>query len=178
MKKYSNLFKGFISTIVSTIGGFLGSYAGASNTSKQFRRIGIPCIIASMAYGYTQNLWVLTIGLMILVLSIGYGTPSHNDEGSVLGKFWHKITKGNELYTNLLTRGTISILICLSLLSIPIIKNNWNLYKLCSLGIILSYTNFTWRDLGTFKFLKKDLLWSEFIVYFSIVGLSAILIQF
>ncbi len=53
------------------------------------------------------------------------------DEGSTLGQFWFKLVSkiGQNLtktllFTSILTRATIGIGICISLLSVPILKRN------------------------------------------------------
>lgn len=176
--------KNFILTFLnSSIGGFLGAFAGADKTSKNWRRYCIPGLIISNAYNYTQNLWVLLIGIMIGILSLGYGIPDSTDEGSTLGKFWYKIGTriglGGSviaLFSNLCTRGTISIGLVFSLLILPLIKGNWVIYGWGSLIFIIIFITLSWRDLGQFTLLKKKLLWCDFIVYFTLVILSLILI--
>ena len=179
IKKY------LLSFLDSLFGGFLGAFAGADNTSKNWRRFCIPGLIVSNAYNYTQNLWVLTIGIMILVLSLGYSVPDETSRGSVLGRFWNKIcfkipvflTK-RYFFCNLFTRGTISIVLMLTLLILPIIKGNWILYKNLSLLFIFVYSTISWRNLGNFIIFYKTLIWSEFIVYSILVGIAMILIYF
>jgi hypothetical protein len=98
-------------------------------------------------------------------LSLGYG------ENSFLRKFW----KQNNYYT----RGTIGILISLSLLILPILKNNWLYYIIGSVGIILVWALISWQGFGYFKvkFFGKEyeLLKVDFITY-SITGLCVLFI--
>jgi len=173
----------------STIGGLLGAFGGAENTTKGWRRIGIPLLITLSALFVVRNWWVLSIMSMSGALSIGYGKPcfipGYEDEGSALGQFWYKLaskmgqnTTKTLLYTDILTRATIGTIICISLLSIPILKENWLIYILCSLGIIISYASLSWRNMGTFKAFSKDLTYSEFISFSIIVLLSQILIKY
>jgi len=159
-----------------TIGGLLGALGGTDGVSKGVRRYGIPLLITLSALCIIQNWWVLTIMSMVGALSMGYGMPCFikgwEDEGSSLGKFWYylvlkrgyKATKAY-LLASICTRVTIGLLICLSLISIPILKGNWLIYSLCSLGITIVWGALSWRDLGIFKFFKKNLTWSEFITY-------------
>ena len=159
-----------------TIGGLLGAFGGADQTSKAWRRICIPSLITLYALYMLHNWWLITIMSMCGVLSIGYGIPDSTDEGSSLGKFWYNLFNGNHLLTDIFTRGTIGLLVSLSLISIPILKGNWLIYGLCSLGIITVYSTISWRALETFKAFKKDLLYSEFIVYTVLSILAKILI--
>lgn len=181
MKKIDTIKSG----IISIISGFLGAFAGADNTSKNWRRLMIPLMLSGLAYSHLHSLWCLTIMLMAFALSLGYGIPdicitdyfygSVNkviDEGSTLGKFWYKIFQGNHLLADLFTRGTIGILISLSLISIPIITGKWLIYFITSSIVIKTYAILSWRDLGVFYFKEKTLLWSEAITY-GIVGLMA-----
>jgi len=170
LKKLSSLL------FFGTIGGLLGAFGGAENTTKGWRRLGIPLLITLSALCIMRNWWVLSIMSMAGVLTIGYGMPCFNphweDEGSTLGRFWYYtvLKRGyNEtktyLLASILTRTTIGLLICLSVVSIPILRGNWLIWVLCNLGIIGVFGFISWKDLGTFKAFKKDLLWSEFITY-------------
>jgi signal transduction histidine kinase len=94
---------------------------------------------------------------------------------SKLGEFFLNLCKQNKFWANTLTRTVIGILVCLSLVSIPIIKHNWLIYGFCMVGIILTYALLSWRDLGTYYLFKKPLLWSETLLY-GIITLGSILI--
>jgi len=173
---------------IGSIGGLLGAFGGAENTTKGWRRLGIPLLITLSALCLLRNWWVLSIMSMAGVLSIGYGMPGFipgwEDEGSKLGQFWYyrllkrgyNATKTSFL-ANILTRATIGLLICISVVSIPILKGNWFVYILCSIGMIGSYATLSWRDLGTFKFKNKQLLWSEFIPFSIIVILAQVIVK-
>lgn len=79
---------------------------------------------------------------------------------------------------NITTRGTIGLLVGLSLFSIPIIKGNWLIYLIGCLSIILGYGLLSWRDLGVIKMGDYYLLKSDLITY-GIIGLvSGVLIYF
>jgi len=173
--------KKLLSTIgLGVIGGLLGAFGGAGGTSKQWRRLGIPLLITFTAILIIHNYWILTIMSMCGALSIGYGIPCfiplYEDEGSLFGKFYFNLFKGNEFLANITTRGTIGIILSLSLISIPILKGNWLVYGLCSFGIISIYSTVSWRNLKTFKAFGKDLLYSEFITYTILSILTEILI--
>ena len=158
---------------VAILTALLGAMGGQGH--KQYRRIYIPLFITILAFLYIGfNYWTLVfIMLMILPFSIGYGIPCPSDEDpSAFGSFWYRISHQNDLLANILTRGTIGLMVSLSLIPIPIIKRNWLLYTIASLLIIITYSNFAWRDLGVLKMGEKHLLWSDLIVY-GIIGLGA-----
>lgn len=157
------------------IGGWAGAFAGADKTSKAWRRILIPGLLTAYAYSNTESLLVITIMSMAAPISMGYGIPDETDEGSELGRFWYKIFKGNHKLADIATRGTIGKLIALSLLSIPIIKGNWIIYFVGSLGIILTNSLISWRGFGTFKLFGKELSWVEFVTW-GLITLFGVLI--
>ena len=146
--------------------GLLGAYSGAEGTSKAFRRFGIPLLVLAFSGFYLRDIRVFGVLLMSLPLSMGYGVPSPGeDKGSFIGRLYYKLTKSNHYLTNLLTRGTVGLLISLSLIVIPIIKGNWLVYIIGSLVIIGVYATLSWRDLGIFEWRGKKLLKSEAVVY-------------
>jgi hypothetical protein len=153
------------SAIIGVICGLLGAWAGAEGTNKLWRRFIIPFTLTGLAWGYLHNWWVLTMMSMFFALSAGYGIPSPTDKGSLIGRFWYKIWKGNTTLANIYTRGTIGFLVNLSFISIPIIKGNWITYTISSISILLAYTIFSWRDLGGFYYKGKRLLWVDVITY-------------
>jgi len=183
MSKIKDLFNKISGFFIPLLGGLLGAIGGSGN--KPARRIGIPVTLAGYAYSNTQNLWVITICSMICVLSIGYGIPDVDylidptkDKGSFLGRFFYKLFKGNHVLADIFTRGTCGLLIALSLISIPIIKDSWMIYGGCSLGIILTNALLSWRNLGTFKLFGKELSWVEFATWGLITLLAVIIIYF
>jgi magnesium-transporting ATPase (P-type) len=154
-----------------------GAIGGFNN--KILRRILIPFTLAGLLYGKTQNLWSILVMLMSAPLSMGYGQPSPDDnKPSFLGKIFYKITKENKLWSNILTRGTIGVLITLSLFIIPVLRHNYITFGVCSLGIILVNATISWRDLGYFEYNKMKLLKVEAIVWGIISLLVAISIYF
>lgn len=168
--------KYFISSFIGMITGFYGAWGGASHTSKAWRRTLIPAVIMLYATisGYFEygllSLWHITIMSMNGALSFGYGIPSANDSGSTLGKFYYNLFNSNHLMADLFTRGTVGLMVSLSLISLPIIKGNWLMYGIGSICIIAVYSNISWRDFGSIKVFKKNLLIVDIITY-STVGL-------
>lgn len=159
--------------LLPIFGGLLGAIGGSGN--KPARRFGIPFMLSGLAYQKFENPIVFSIMIMCGILSIGYGIPSYIyvlgqspilvDEGSILGRFYYKLFKQNHKLTDIATRGTIGKLIALSMISIPIIKHNWIIYIICSLGIILTNALLSWRNFGTFVFNNKELNKVEFIIW-------------
>ena len=166
------IFNGIKSIFISLTCALLGALGGADGYSKAWRRIGIPFVIAGLAWSYLHHWLIFSIFSMIAVLSLGYGVPDSSDSGSHLGRFFYWIFRGNHFLTDIFTRGTIGFLICLTLLSIPLIKSNWIVYIIGSLIIKNVYIWLSWRDLGGFYFNGKRMIWSEAITY-GTVGLIA-----
>lgn len=173
---------------ISFIGGLLGSFAGAKNTTKGWRRIGIPLLIILITLCILRNAWCVTIMFMSFVLAMGYGMPCIRDAGSSLGRCWARIFPYHvllktpkdlklRLLAGIFTRITIGLLICLSMLSIVILRRNWGIFTLSSIGIIGVFGAISWRNLKSFNFLGKELLWSEFWAYFSVVFMAQLMIK-
>jgi len=189
--------KKFLSEIklsgISAIIGFIGAYAGSEGTSLLWRRCGISLIFTVCALIEIKSLWVILLMSIWGALSIGYGIPENliyninkklvilpeGDEGSTLARFWYKITKGSHLWTDILTRGTVALIISIAFLVIPILKGNWIWYLIGSLGIILVYAVNSWRGYGvfevTFKGKKYYLLKVDFVTY-SVLGICGLMI--
>ncbi len=176
LKKLFNILKSFR---ISTIIGIIGAIGGQG--PKWIKRFVIPIIFTFFALGYIRNFWCLTIMSMSIFLSMGYGIPSWDDEGSKLGQYFYKLFKSNEVWANIFTRGIIGLGIALSFLSVPILKGNWFQYLLGSLGIILVWALNSWRGYGILKvkiFGKEyECLKVDFVTYFvtSICGLMIIM---
>jgi len=162
-------------TIIALITGLLGSFGGAEQTIKNWRRIGIPVIFTIIALVFIQHWLVLSILAMIGVFCIGYGLPEEDprwglDEGSVIGRFWYyffkKKTKHYELWANLLTRGVIGAVLGLSLVSIPIITKKWLIYAIITIVNISIYSGLSWRYfLANLNIKGKELLITDVITY-------------
>ncbi len=168
-----------LTSITSLLGGILGSLSGSDNSNKIYRRIFIPLLIISQAYYKTDSILVLTIFSMIFPLSLGYGIPDFGDKGSKLGAFFYfKVFNYNHRLADLFSRGTIGALISLSLISIPVIRHNWVIYGLCSLGIILTNSFISWRNFGEFKLLGKEISVVETVVWGVVTLLSLTIIYY
>ena len=181
MSKLKNiLFKIAGSSLVFVI-GFLGAFAGSSGTSKSWRRIGIPVIFTVSALISLKSFWVILLMSIAGWLCCGYGIPDLYDEGSAIGRFYYKLFNQNHFYSDVCTRGTIGFLISISFIIVPLLKHNWLVYILGSLGIILTYALISWRDFGTFTFKLKNktyyLLKVDILTY-SILGICGLLIIF
>jgi len=179
LKKLQNLFNRIYSFIFPGLAGLFGSLTGSENGKKMLRRFFIPASITSLAFSKTESILTLSIMSMMGFFSMGYGIPGMGgDAGSKLGRFFYRLTKQNHLLSDLLTRGTIGLGVSISLISVPIIKQNWLIYGISSLAIILAYALISWRGLGQFTLFNKKLNWSEFILYTIIALASVILINF
>ena len=67
----------------------------------------------------------------------------------------------------------------LILICIPFIKGgNWIVYMICSIGIKTSFAMISWQDLGVYKLLGKQLLWSDTWNYFFVTLFILITIFF
>ena len=178
MKKIKLISSNIYASLLVSIGWLLGALGGSSGGNKAYRRFALPLLITGLAYLDTESILVLTILSMCGIYSIGYGLPGPNDpKPSQLGAFFFNLCHQNIFWANTLTRTVIGLLVCLSLISIPIIRHNWGVYGLCSLGIILVWALISWKDLGTYYLGKIPLLWSEFILYGLITIFSIIMIK-
>lgn len=172
MKKLLNKISAFLLPI---FGGLLGALGGSVN--KSFRRVLLPLMIFGFAYSVTESFWVLSILSLMGVLSIGYGIPDATDEGSFLGRFYYKLFNHNHFLADIFTRGTIGLLIGLSLVSLPIIKHAWLIYSICLVGIVLTQSLVSWRNLGTYKLFNKELSWVESITWGLITLFATLIIK-
>ena len=169
------IFEGLKLAPIALFSGLIGAFAGADGTSKAWRRYVLPLSFLGLIWSNMSSWWSFTVLGMIGAFSLGYGVPDSNDGGSPIGRFWYEVfilyrQRRRHVLTDIFTRGTVSLVIVLSLIGIPIVKNNWTEYLLYSLGILLVYSGLSWRDLGAFKFRGKILLYSEMIIY-SIIGI-------
>lgn len=184
--KLKNLLNKLLSLIIVPLGALLGALGGAGQ--KSLRRVLIPISITGLAYLQLESILTLTIISMIGALSAGYGIPEFEehggsimpievDKGSAIGRFWYNLFHQNHLLADVFTRGTCGLFISLSLISIPIIKHNWLVYGLCSLGIILTQSLISWRNLGSYKLFNKELSWVETITWGLIVLFAVLIIK-
>ncbi|MFA5048599.1 MAG: hypothetical protein WC516_06265 [Patescibacteria group bacterium] len=158
-------------TSIAFVFSFLGSLGGSQNSRKAIRRYGIPSITFFLVFLKTlnlfpENLWLLTIFSMVAVLSLGYGRVTNDDSNpSCLGIFYNKLFPNRPVVQDCLIRGTVGLLMCVSLLSIPCILNNWVSYFLGCFIIMLGYTIVSWRSLGNLIMGKYELCYSDVINY-------------
>lgn len=176
MNKIKSIFKKISSYLIVPCCGIMGALGGADNSSKSLRRIFIPFALFGFAFTQLENIYVITIMFLSFVFAIGYGIPDATDEGSALGRFWYKFWNKNHRLADIFTRGTVGVLASLALISIPVLKHNWKIYVLCSLGIILTYAFISWRNLGQYRLFNRNLNWSETLTYGLITLFTVILI--
>lgn len=93
--------------LVAALSAILWSLGG-SGKGKIFRVLGVP-LSAGVFVGLSARSFVCG-ALAAAVLSIGYGIPSVNDEGSSLGRFfYYGIAKRSDSEATLWTRGTLAL---------------------------------------------------------------------
>lgn len=175
MNKFLNSIK---CSLTSAVCAFLGAFAGAEGTNKNWRRFLIPFALSGLAYRHLKDWRCILIMTMMGAFSLGYGIPDETDEGSGIGRFFYRIFHQNVLLANIFTRATIGFIVSLSLIWIPIIKGNWLTYLVCSLIVKSVYGSISWRDLGGYWFKGKYLLLVDIIVYSTIGLIASILIYF
>jgi len=162
--------------IISIINGILGALTGAG-AGIIYRKILIPVILLTIAFIVLHHPLVLLLLGIAVVLRMGYGIPCESDpKPSLLGEFWYEYfslyPKYQQLLADIFTRGTIGLLIALFCICIPLIKHNWLTYIICSIGIIITFSTLSWRDLGVYRLFNLQLLWSETVIY----GMMSLLI--
>ena len=90
-------------------------WALGGSVKKAYRRIGVPVAVA-IFLSLVLSEWIrpaLTIPGAFGILSIGYGIPSTQppDAGSVLGRFFFKLSPR---WADVLTRGSIFVMLALN----------------------------------------------------------------
>lgn len=153
-----------IVVLLSIVCGCLGAYAGSQNTSKAWRRYGIPFII--VVFGCFHTWWSLLSLSLIGILSSGYGIPDGNDSGSSLGRFWYKVFDSHKMI-DVGVRGTIGLLIIISCLYAPILSQKWVFYGVSAGVYLLIHILFTAIISGepVIKTGNKQFLVEDFIAY-------------
>jgi hypothetical protein len=146
-------------------GGLCGAVGGADNSSKSIRRILLPLTYSGYMYQQTENIMSFLLMFFSLAFSMGYGIPDETDKGSVLGRFWYKITNKNHSLSDIFTRGTIGITEIIILTTIPLLYKNWIPYIVSSAIILLANICVSWRNLGCVTMFNRKLLWSEIMLY-------------
>ncbi|MCG3177015.1 MAG: hypothetical protein MOGMAGMI_01979 [Candidatus Omnitrophica bacterium] len=115
-------FVGPILAVIAALAcAFLWAFGG-SGAGRAWRFVGVPLVaLAAIALARVpvELLHALaSTGAALGVLTIGYGIPSTQppDAGSFLGRFFYKLAGQNGLTANLLTRGTLALLLGLAYL--------------------------------------------------------------
>jgi hypothetical protein len=149
--------------------GLFGALGGSEDGNKSYRGIIIPIFLIVMSYFHLETSKILYLSILFATFAVSYGRTSP------LKLFYEKLFNNNQFYTDILTRGTLGTLMTLSLIIIPIIKQNWILYIIVSFIIINIYSWISWRSLRSFYFWNIHLTESEFWTYFGL-GLGASLL--
>lgn len=161
---------------------FFGAIGGSENSTKDWRRIGIPVTFFLCGLWSTKfNPWVVIILIQHFILRLGHGIPDSTDDGSLIGRFFYKLFNSNETLANILTRGFISTLMCVTFIIIPILKGNWFEYFYCSVGIILIFALLAWRNLGTYTFKIKNVAYyacTSDVLCYGFLGIAGLKIIF
>ncbi len=177
--------------LLPLIGAYLGSLGGQG--VKEWRRVVLPIIFSIIGVISLQSYWGILLGTFGIWVSIGYGIPDYNsgkvienykleeilnqDEGSFLGRFWYKIFNYNHFLADIFTRGTVGFGMCLTGLVCPILKENWLMYAIGCLLIMIGQTVFSYRGWGEVKVFGKNLLVSDLWNYgFIFIGYLLMLI--
>jgi len=146
-----------LNTILIITCGFLGGWAGAEGTSKNWRRIGIPVIIALAKW----NWWGL---LSAAPLRLGYGIPDGPpplDQGSLIGRFfYYKVTKENPFWAAVCTRFVIGVLLGGTIA--VVVRNIW---PIPILGITMPLFGAVIKTEPQIKVFGKVLNTEEIIIY-------------
>lgn len=176
MNKKPNIFQKISGIFLSIICGFLGALSGAEHSCKFFRRFLVPLCLSGFSFWRSESILDLLIITMSFAFSLGYGMPCPDDpKPSVLGKFWYGIFNSNYYWANIFTRLTIGCLVCLSLISIPLIRKNFLTYAIGCAIILLSYGLLSWRSLGSYTIFNRQLLVSETLIYSIIATVTVLL---
>lgn len=157
-KKLSNL-----KYLLPLIGSYLGALGGQG--VKQWRRIVLPIILAVVGALALQSWWGILLGTFGAWASIGYGVPSPTDDGSTLGRFWYNLLNRNHRLTDIFTRGTVGLGMCITGLVCPLVRGNWLMYGIGCFLIMLGQTVFSYRGWGEVSIFGKNLLVSDLINY-------------
>ena len=148
-------------------GGFLGSWAGAEGTDKNWRRIGVPVLSVVWGVLIFWHVWPILLMSRAGILSLGYGIPDVSDDGSKIGAFWFKIFRHNHEKTRLFTRLTIGIAEAFSIIWIPLFSHMWGLYIIFS--VLIVGNNILWGTVvseeGSIKIFGKKLLLEEAYIH-------------
>lgn len=149
--------------------GLLGMYAGSRNTNLAWRRWGIALLVvlnAEIVYAHWSMLFIMS---MVGALSMGYGVPDETDDGSKLGAFFYRLTKKNHWATDMLTRGTVGIMVAFSCIPLPLYTGEWVKWFVISFLIVGSYVLYgpIIENEPVIHTKKYTFLIEDFLLYFS-----------
>jgi len=166
-----------MNNLVTFLWALLGGLGGQGK--KSLRRFGIPTELVLIGYYYLRSFWSIGFFSYCASLSLGYGLPSINDpKPSKLGLFAYKFFPYklenqdkkdllNKKLCGATVRGIIALLKVCSIFPLLIVGKNLIYLLIGSICLVLSNLIITWIDpKGTFKFFKKEILFSEFWLYF------------
>jgi len=149
--------------LLPILGAYLGALGGQGD--KEWRRIVLPIIFSVIGALSLQSWLGILLGTFGAWTAIGYGVPDATDSGSTLGRFWYNLFNGNHLLTDIFTRGTVGLGMCLTGIIVPLLKSNWMPYLLGCLFIMIGQTVFSYRAWGEVEVFGKNLLVSDLINY-------------
>ena len=149
--------------LLPLIGAYLGALGGQG--VKEWRRVVLPIIFSIIGALSLWSYWGILLGTFGIWVAIGYGIPSGTDSGSTLGRFWYNLLNQNHHLADIFTRGTIGFGMCLTGLVCPILKQNWIMYALGCLLIMVGQTVFSYRGWGEVNIFGNNLLVSDLINY-------------
>lgn len=106
----------------AVICAYLWARSGMEGEAKFWRRVLCPVIqnaALTISIQYSPEFIIASMAAgacATMMLSVGYGIPSTQppDPGSVLGRYFFRLAKGNELIANLMIRGLIMSVIILA----------------------------------------------------------------
>lgn len=151
-----------LKNILGAVGAWLGALGGQGD--KELRRYVLSLVLVVVGY-FHIGWWALVLGAFSIWASIGYGVPSPTDGGSTLGKFWYKVTEGNHRLTDILTRGTVGLGMCLTGAIVPAITQEWIFYFIGCILIMVGQTVLSYRDFGTMEIFGDKVLKSDVYNY-------------
>ncbi len=171
----NNKLKPTVIAVFSLIAGILGGLSGADNSSKIFRRLILPLLLYIIGLIY-QNYYSVFILAWCGILSLGYGVPDATDEGSALGRFFYRICKKNQWWTNFAVKICLGIFFSSALIPIAILSKSTHLLLITIPLSILSQVLFgsLINGLGELNLFKRKILIIEIARYATLFLAGAI----
>ena len=105
-----------------------------------------------------------------------WNPDEYEDLGISLGRFWYKVFKGNELWANVFTKGTIGIIFVFVLVVIGILQGNLLILFISIPLVMVSHIVFgaLVKNIGNIQLGKINLL-VEDICRYGLLGLGGII---